>query len=228
MTTKDNKKIKCAVFDLDGTLLNTIKTIHFYLNLSLRKNGFCEVDERSCMAFVGDGAVKLIERSLSHIGVSDDDAFRRVFADYNKAYDADPYYLTEPYPGIKELVESLGSQGIILAVLSNKPDFATRAAVSHFFGDSFTYVSGARDGVRLKPYPDSLLSLLEGLKVDPSECAYIGDSEQDILTAENADVRGCISVTWGFRSREKLVSAGAAHLVDHPSGINKIIKTALF
>ena len=228
MTTKDNKNIKCAVFDLDGTLLNTIKTIHFYLNLSLRKNGFGEVDEKACMSFVGDGAVKLIERALSHIGINDEDVFRKVFADYNKAYDADPYYLTEPYPEIINLVSLLASRGIKIAVLSNKPDFATRAAVAHFFGNSFSYVAGARDGVRLKPAPDSLLSILSILDVDPSETVYIGDSDQDILTAKNAFLGGCISVTWGFRSREELISSGATKLVDYPSDIIKMINYELY
>ena len=228
MTTKDNKNIKCAVFDLDGTLLNTIKTIHFYLNLSLRENGLSEIDEQSCMSFVGDGAVKLVERALSHIGINDEDVFRKVFADYNKAYDADPYYLTEPYPEIINLVSLLASQGIEIAVLSNKPDFATRAAVAHFFGNSFSYVAGARDGVRLKPAPDSLLSILSVLDVDPSETVYIGDSDQDIMTAKNAFLGGCISVTWGFRSREELISSGATKLVDYPSDIIKMINYELY
>ena len=228
MTTKDNKNIKCAVFDLDGTLLNTIKTIHFYLNLSLRENGLSEIDEQSCMSFVGDGAVKLVERALSHIGINDEDVFRKVFADYNKAYDADPYYLTEPYPEIINLVSLLASQGIKIAVLSNKPDFATRAAVAHFFGNSFSYVAGARDGVRLKPAPDSLLSILSVLDVDPSETVYIGDSDQDIMTAKNAFLGGCISVTWGFRSREELISSGATKLVDYPSDIIKMINYELY
>ena len=228
MTTIDNKNIKCAVFDLDGTLLNTIKTIHFYLNLSLRENGLSEIDEQSCMSFVGDGAVKLVERALSHIGINDEDVFRKVFADYNKAYDADPYYLTEPYPEIINLVSLLASQGIKIAVLSNKPDFATRAAVAHFFGNSFSYVAGARDGVRLKPAPDSLLSILSVLDVDPSETVYIGDSDQDIMTAKNAFLGGCISVTWGFRSREELISSGATKLVDYPSDIIKMINYELY
>ena len=214
MTTKlDKKQIKCAVFDLDGTLLNTIKTINHYLNLALNKNGLGNISEEKCASFIGDGAVKLVERALFDLGADDEAVFSRVFADYNAAYDADPYYLTEIYEGVTDALYSLREQDITLAVLSNKPDFATKSAVSYFFGDAFDIVAGAIDGVRLKPHPDSLLSMLSTLGFTPSETVYVGDSQQDILTAKNASVSRCISVTWGFRSREQLISAGADCLV---------------
>ena len=229
MSTIDYKnKTKCAVFDLDGTLLNTIKTINYYLNLALGKNGLGSISEEKCMSFVGDGAVKLVQRALTSLDVNDDEAFSRVFADYNAAYDADPYYLTEIYDGITDMLSDLRNKGISVCVLSNKPDFATKSAVSYFFGDLLSAVSGARDGVRLKPYPDSLLSMISTLGFTPAETVYIGDSQQDILTAKNAGVGGCISVTWGFRSREELISSGAEQLAYQPSDISKIIKTASF
>jgi phosphoglycolate phosphatase len=224
MSTIDYKtKIKCAVFDLDGTLLNSIKTINYYLNFALTKNGLGSVSEADTATFVGDGARMLVSRALNRLGEGGADLFDRVFADYNAAYDADPYYLTEVYRGIPELLSALREGGITLAVLSNKPDFATRAAVSHFFGDTFAATSGAKEGVRLKPYPDSLLNMLGGLGISPDETVYIGDSDQDINTARNASVAGCISVAWGFRSREQLISSGATHLVDRPKQINDII-----
>ena len=225
MSTMDYKNtIKCAVFDLDGTLLNTIKTINYYLNFALAKNGLGSVCEADTATFVGDGAGMLVSRALDRLGITDGIIYDRVFADYNAAYDADPYYLTEIYPGITELLLALRGQGIILAVLSNKPDFATRAAVSHFFGDIFTTASGAKEGVRLKPHPDSLLNMLASLSVSPAETIYIGDSDQDINTARNASVAGCISVSWGFRSREHLISSGAQHLVDTPSELGDLLE----
>ena len=224
MTTNiDKNTIKCAVFDLDGTLLNTIKTINYYLNFALNKNGLAAVSENSCMAFVGDGAKKLIERALSEVGADVEEYFDSVFRDYNAAYDADPYYLTEIYPGISELLDKLNRRGIKIAVLSNKPDFATRAAVSHFFGDSFSFVAGAREGVRLKPEPDALLSILHYLEVTQSETVYIGDSETDVLTAKNAEVARSIIVTYGFRTRDQLMAAGAEILVDSPEQIPHLI-----
>ena len=228
MSTIDYKNaIKCAVFDLDGTLLNTIKTINHYLNLALNKNGLGNIDEKSCMSFVGDGAAKLVLRALTSLYANNEMTFAEVFADYNRAYDADPYYLTEIYEGITDMLSDLNEMGICVCVLSNKPDFVTKSAVSHFFGDMFSAVSGARDGIRLKPSPDSLLSMISTLGFTPAETIYIGDSEQDILTAQNANVCGCISVTWGFRSREQLISSGATQLADRPSDIIEIIKTAL-
>lgn len=216
MSTIDYKNtIKCAVFDLDGTLLNTIKTINHYLNFALSKNGYGSINEQKCASFVGDGALKLVQRALDSLGVTDEGAFDRVYADYNTAYDADPYHLTEEYEGITEMLLALRERGIAIAVLSNKPDFATRSAVKYFFGDIFFAVSGAKEGVRLKPYPDSLLAMLSSIGVNPDEAVYIGDSEQDILTAKNASVAACFSVTWGFRSREQLKSAGAQQLVSN-------------
>ena len=224
MTTNIEKNtIKCAVFDLDGTLLNTIKTINYYLNFALNKNGLAAVSEDSCMAFVGDGAKKLIARALSVVGADVEDYFDSVFCDYNAAYDADPYYLTEIYPGISELLDKLNRRGIKIAVLSNKPDFATRAAVSHFFADSFSFVAGGREGVKLKPEPDALLSILHYLEVTQSETVYIGDSETDVLTAKNAEVARSIIVTYGFRTRDQLMAAGAENLVDSPEQIPHLI-----
>ena len=222
-TNIDKNAIKCAVFDLDGTLLNTIKTINYYLNFALNKNGLAAVSEDSCMAFVGDGAKKLIERALSEVGADVEEYFDSVFRDYNAAYDADPYYLTEIYPGVSELLDKLRHRGIKIAVLSNKPNFATRAAVSHFFGDSFSFVAGGREGVKLKPEPDALLSILHYLEVTQSETVYIGDSETDVLTAKNAEVARSIIVTYGFRTREQLTLAGAEILVDSPEQIPHLI-----
>ena len=218
-----NKKIKCAVFDLDGTLLNTIKTINYYLNFALEKSGLLTVTEDECRSFVGDGAVKLIERALARHGADREKYFDRVFADYNEAYNSDPYFLTTAYDGIFETLSALKREGFLLAVLSNKPDYATRSAVEHFLPHIFDLAFGAREGIALKPAPDALFAILDSLGVTPAETAYIGDSEPDILTAKNASVALSISVTYGFRTKEQLALAGAENLVDTPSGIIEVI-----
>lgn len=211
-------KIKCAVFDLDGTLLNTIKTINHYLNLTLEKYGLPTVSEERTRAMVGDGARLLIKRALGE-RAEDEALYSAVFRDYNTAYDADPYYLTEPYEGIGEMLLTLRGQGVTLAVLSNKPNTAVCLAIEHFFPEVFTAVSGAREGIALKPDPTPLLAMLRELGVSADETAYIGDSEPDVLLAKNARVAYPVAVTWGFRTKEQLMGAGAERLVDRPGEI---------
>ena len=213
MTTKLNKDtIKCAVFDLDGTLLNTIKTINYYLNLALSTYGLGSVSEEDTMRFVGDGATKLIERALDRVG-ADSSLFDSVYKTYNEAYNSSPYYLTEVYEGIPELLSALKGKGIRLAVLSNKPDFAVKATIGKFLPDTFDIVRGGVDGVPLKPSPDALFEILREFGFTPDETAYIGDSEPDVLTAQNAGIKNGIFVTYGFRTADQLRSVGAEILV---------------
>ena len=213
MTTKlDKDTIKCAVFDLDGTLLNTIKTINYYLNLALSTYGLGSVSEEDTMRFVGDGATKLIERALDRVG-ADSSLFDSVYKTYNEAYNSSPYYLTEVYDGIPELLSTLKGKGIRLAVLSNKPDFAVKATIGKFLPDTFDIVRGGVDGVPLKPSPDALFEILREFGFTPDETAYIGDSEPDVLTAQNAGIKNGIFVTYGFRTADQLRSVGAEILV---------------
>lgn len=212
-------KIKCAVFDLDGTLLNTARTIQHYLNLTLSKYNLPTVSEEDTMRMVGNGARVLITRAMGE-RANDTELYDKVYRDYNEAYDADPYYLTEPYEGIPEMLSKLREQGITLAVLSNKPDTAVNLAVEHFFPGVFTSVSGAREGIPLKPDPEALINMLDSLGITPDECAYIGDSEPDVLIAKAASVGLPIAVSWGFRSVEQLQNAGAELIIHNPANIN--------
>lgn len=223
MTTKLNKDtIKCAIFDLDGTLLNTIKTINYYLNLALSTYGLDSVSEEDTMRFVGDGAIKLIERALDRVG-ADSSLFDSVYKTYNEAYNSSPYYLTEVYEGIPELLSALKGKGIRLAVLSNKPDFAVKATIGKFLPDTFDIVRGGVDGVPLKPSPDALFEILREFGFTPDETAYIGDSEPDVLTAQNAGIKNAIFVTYGFRTADQLIYAGAKTVVDKAFDIISLI-----
>lgn len=223
MTTKLNKDtIKCAIFDLDGTLLNTIKTINYYLNLALSTYGLGSVSEEDTMRFVGDGAIKLIERALDRVG-ADSSLFDIVYKTYNEAYNSSPYYLTEVYEGIPELLSALKGKGIRLAVLSNKPDFAVKATIGKFLPDTFDIVRGGVDGVPLKPSPDALFEILREFGFTPDETAYIGDSEPDVLTAQNAGIKNAIFVTYGFRTADQLIYAGAKTVVDKAFDIISLI-----
>lgn len=225
MTTNIDKiVIKAAVFDLDGTLLDTLSTIEFYLNKTLSSHGLPSVSRSQTMAFVGNGAAKLIERAMEAVG-ADKALFDSIFKSYNESYNADPYYLTEPYDGIAELIDELKSSGIPLAVLSNKPDFAVKAAVDHFFPGQFDIVFGGRESVCLKPAPDAIYEIVEKLGISIDEIAYVGDSEVDVLTAENAGIHNAYFVSWGFRTAEQLAAAGATRILNSASDLLNILKT---
>ena len=218
-----NMKIKCAVFDLDGTLLNTARTIQHYLNLTLSKYNLPTVSEADTKRMVGNGARILITRAMGE-RAADTELYDKVYRDYNEVYDADPYYLTEPYDGVPEMLTALREQGIILAVLSNKPNTAVCLAVDHFFKDSFSVVRGAMDSVPLKPDPTSLFAMMSELNLSPCEIAYIGDSEPDVLIAKAASVALPIAVSWGFRSVEQLQNAGAGTILHKADDILTLVK----
>ena len=215
-------QIKCAVFDLDGTLLNTIKTINHYLNFALSSYDLPPVSESDTMSFVGDGAVKLIERAISRVD-ADTKLFDGIYKTYNDAYNASPFFLTEAYDGIKECIASLKRKGIKLAVLSNKPDFAVKATVSKYFPESFDAVRGGREGIPLKPCPDALLEIINEMKVAQAETVYIGDSEQDVFTAKNAGVLS-VGVTWGFAGEAAFDLAAPDVVVTSPEQLLGIIE----
>ena len=223
MSTIINKNnIKCAVFDLDGTLLNTLETIKYYLNTVLVAHGFSGITTEQCRSFVGDGAVKLVRRALAAVG-ADQSNFDSVFAEYNAAYNADPYYLTTCYEGVPEMLDALRQGGISLAVLSNKPDFATKAAIERFFPSTFSLVIGGREGKPLKPSPDSLYEIMDALSADPTTTAYVGDSEPDVIMAKNASVALGIFVSYGFRTAAQLAAAGAEIILSDPTAVSRLI-----
>ncbi len=215
--------IKCCIFDLDGTLLNTLATIKYYVNKTLSDNGVEEITEKECRAFVGSGAKMLIRRIFDKKNISDPALFEKVLSEYMAAYDSDPYYLTEKYEGTDELISALKAEKIKLAVLSNKPDFATRAAIERFFGDAFDTVHGARDNIPLKPDPSGCFEILDELSETSDSVAYIGDSDVDFLTGENMAAALNISVLWGFRGRRELSAVGASVFASDANEVKNII-----
>ncbi len=210
---------KACIFDLDGTLTNTLPTIAYYANGALAASGLAPFPVDEYRYFVGDGAKTLVKRMLVARGVTDEETLLRVYRDYNVAYDAAPLYLTEIYPGVKELLVSLASQGVRLAVLSNKPDYAAKEVIRHLFGDIFNVAHGAREGVPLKPAPDALWALLEELGgISPDDALYVGDSSVDMETGKAAGVR-TVGVSWGFRGREELLAHGADAIAERAAQI---------
>lgn len=214
--------IKCAIFDLDGTLLDTLTTIAYYLNVKLKEYSYPTLDLEECRRCVGAGALKLVQNVLIPRG-ADEETISKFHKEYTELYDTAPTYLTEPYGGIVELIDELSSRGIKCAVLSNKPDFATRSLINRYFGDKFSVVHGGREGVPLKPQPEGVFDILSELGCDVSECAYVGDSDIDVYTFLKSRVALGIAVTWGFRTRGELSAAGATVFADTPFEVLDLI-----
>ncbi len=215
--------IKCCIFDLDGTILNTITTITYFVNKTLKSNGIYAVTEDECKYFAGNGAKLLITRALRSKGIEDADTIEKVLDEYNSSYDSEPLYLTAPFEGIQELISDLKDAGIKLAVLSNKPDSTVKSIVKHFFNDSFDVVLGGRDGVPLKPDPAVPREIINILGVSNGETAWIGDTGTDIETGKNLGAALNVGVLWGFRPRSELELAGADVIVSRADEMLKEI-----
>ena len=219
--------IKACIFDLDGTLLNTLVTISHYVNTTIGEIGLSPITEDECCSFIGHGARHLIESTLKSKGIDDSALLESTLKSYNARYDADTLYLTKPYDGIEDMIDALCSAGVRLAVLSNKPDATTTDIIAKFFPERFTAVHGGRAGVPLKPDPTALLSTIDELGVTPSEVAYVGDTGVDMLTAKNAGAFKSIGVSWGYRSVAELRETGADVIVDRPEEIvREVLKNA--
>lgn len=217
---------KCCIFDLDGTLANTLPSIAYFGNAALKKFGFSPIESNRYRYLVGMGAKKLVQNMLAEHNCHDEEILQKVYDYYNTAYDNDFLYLTAPYPGISDLLESLKKQGFRLGILSNKPQSTAQKVAEALFGSGcFDICYGKRDGFPLKPDPSVLLSILSEWNIAKEECLYIGDTAVDMQTAQNANVTG-IGVLWGFRDEEELESSRAAHIISKPEEILSIIKEA--
>ncbi len=220
------EKSRAVIFDLDGTLLDTLGDLGDSVNRTLERFGFPTHTYDDIRLFVGDGAAKLIERAIPN--GTDNEKYPECCAYFKAHYHNDSNNKTHPYDGILPLLELLEKNGIACAVVSNKPHDAAVFLCKKFFGDRIRTAVGERDGIRRKPYPDSLLCVMDELRC--SDAIYVGDSDTDIMTAKNADVT-CVSVSWGFRDREFLLGKGAEHIADSAEEllekINEIFGTAL-
>ena len=216
--------IKCAIFDLDGTLLNTLTTITHYVNLVISRYGIREISEEECKYFVGNGAKTLIDRTAASRGINNKELISRILEEYNREYNNNTLYLTKPYEGICELLSSLKDKGIKLAVLSNKPDGTAKNIIPAFFPDTFATVHGGREGIPLKPAPDGVFEIYKEFGASSEEIIYVGDTNVDMQTGKNAGAALTVGVSWGFRPREELISSGADVVIDKPCELLNFLK----
>ena len=216
-------KIRAIIFDLDGTLIDSLADLANAVNRALVANGFPERDRVLFPEFIGDGMRVLIERALP-ANARTPETIDQCTTVYAEEYASCWHDETVPYPGIDALLEQLAKKDLKLGVISNKPDAFTRLCCDHFFpAGVFSIVFGQREGVERKPAPDAAIEACAVLQVSPSECAYLGDSGVDMRFAKAAGMIP-IGVTWGFRSREELLGNGATHLLDQPADLLTILE----
>ena len=204
-------KFDTLIFDLDGTILDTLGDLRDSVNFALNKNGLPTRSTEEIRAFVGNGIRLLVERAVpenTDIAVID-----ACFDDFKAHYKLNSANLTKPYDGVAKVLDELKSKGVRLAVVSNKADFAVQELVKSYFPDTFGFAVGEREGVRRKPCPDSVYAAMEYFGADKNNTVYIGDSEVDVETARNSGIP-CAAVTWGFRDRCVLAALKPEYIVD--------------
>lgn len=207
---------RACIFDMDGTLADTLQSIAAFGNAALEAHGLSPIPPEHYRTLVGNGADVLIRRMLTASGAGDDPGLaQRVRKHYDTLYAQAPLHLVTPYPGIPETLDTLHAAGIPMGILSNKPDDMTRAMAAGLFPGRFCIVRGQQTGFPGKPSPAALYELLQALSLSPQEVLYCGDSDVDMQLGTNAGCDTC-GVLWGFRSREELVQNGARFLISHP------------
>ena len=207
-------RYKLAIFDLDGTVLNTIGGLTHAVNAVLEANQLPVKTKAEVQSMVGNGTRKLIERSLGE--GADPGLIEKVFSEYKAFYKDNCSYDTFPYDGIAEMLERLNDAGIKCAVVTNKPDAPAKILIEENFGNLIAQTHGNVPDVPVKPDPTFVYQTMESLGVKPSESVYIGDSDVDIKTGKNAGIDH-ISVDWGFRTREFLIENGAGIIFSSPA-----------
>lgn len=209
---------KTVIFDLDGTLLNTLDDLADSTNYALSKFGYPTRTIEEVRQFVGNGVAKLIERAIPD--GKNNPNFEKCLSIFKENYAQNMYNKTAPYNGIIEMLSNLKSKGIKIAVVSNKFDLAVKELCKKYFEGFIDFAAGENEsqGIKKKPAPDTVISVLNEFNFAPEDAVYVGDSDVDIMTAKNSKMP-CISVTWGFRDEKFLLENGATILINAPSEI---------
>ncbi len=212
--------IRCCIFDLDGTLLNTLDDLAVSCNYALKLQGITPHAVDAYRGFVGDGIGKLIDRAAPSATREQKLAVKQAFNEHYAKHYMD---CTAPYEGIEPMLQALKLKAIRFCVVTNKPHEFAVELIRHMFGDNcFEAVMGATDELSKKPSPEGVRKCMGKLFLNPHECVYIGDSDVDVMTAHNAGLKA-IGAAWGFRGRQELVEAGADFIADAPMQILKLM-----
>lgn len=221
--------ITTLIFDLDGTLMNTLDDLHDSVLYALKEAGLKPNDKQDTRRFLGNGIRNLVNKSVMWSNPDADEALKEhVFATFRAHYVAHSMDKTAPYKGIIELLKTCKNKGFFTAIVSNKLDPAVKDLHKAFFADTIEVAIGEKPSIKRKPAPDMVneaiqqLSQLHGREIQKSECVYIGDSEVDLLTAKNSAIP-CIAVSWGFRDKDYLVEQGAETIINQPDELFKHI-----
>lgn len=216
--------MKACIFDLDGTLANTLESLVYSVDLTLKEMKLLPITKEQTRNFVGNGAKVLLEKAIKAGGGDPKEQLDEATEIYKRVFDTYCNYHVKAYHGIKEVLRKLKKEGYKLGVLSNKPDKQAIKVVNSIFDKGmFDVVYGQKENIKRKPNPEGLLKALAVLGVDKSDCIYIGDSEVDVATGLNAGIK-TIAVAWGFRTEEELIKAGAKNIVDLPGDLYQEIK----
>jgi len=220
--TPSRQPIKCCIFDLDGTLVDSLQDLANATNSALVSLGFPIHDVEKYKQFIGSGVEKLIERVLPKKYCTNEYKQKmRVIFDEN--YNRCCVDFTKPYKGIREILTELKKHNLILAVVTNKPDDLAKKILNNLLPGIFDNIYGNTIGIPTKPSPDLCLQVVENNNIKACDCVFIGDSDVDMLTAKNAHMTS-VGVTWGFRTRNELKTAGANYIIDKPIELINILK----
>lgn len=220
-----DQDVHAVLFDLDGTLLDTLADIAAAMNRTLADRGLPVHESQAYRLMVGSGFEALVRRAMPEEKRDDAELLGELVRAMLQEYGETLTVKTRPYDGIPELTTALRRMGLPLAVLSNKADDMVQRTVGEFFpADTFAVVRGLRDGSSAKPDPTSAIGIAEELNVEPQTVVFLGDSDVDMMTAKNAGMLG-IGAEWGFRGREELEKAGAARVISTPPELIEIIRT---
>lgn len=214
-------KYTTIIFDLDGTLLNTLADLAAATNHALTEHKLPQRTTDEVRRFVGNGIHKLIERAVP--ADTPAELQEAVFASFNRYYKEHCADSTRPYEGVPQLLQQLRTAGCRTAIVSNKADYGVQALAKQYFDGQLDAACGERAGIAKKPAPDMLLAIMQQLKAEPASTIYIGDSDTDLDTARNAGV-ACIGACWGFRGRAFLEAHGAKLLAENVGDIWELIK----
>ena len=215
--------IKACVFDLDGTVLDTVGSIAYFANCALEKNGIEPIEVKEYNYLAGRGIANLVRGMLEYRGCYSDALYEKVYYDYDTAYNERPTYKSKIFDGLLETLDRIKAKGVKIAIVSNKPDFAARSVVRELYGEGyFDFVTGQTPGGVLKPDPAVVLSVMEKFGASREECIYVGDTSTDMQTGKNAGMY-TVGVLWGFRGREELVSNGADIIIEKTSDLYNLV-----